>query len=78
MTVNDIQLLEAFLAAPNKVLSREQLLDRSRQDGGNVTDRAIDTQIVRIRKKLGPGSGGLIKAIRGIGYMFTASPKIVE
>ncbi len=69
LTVKEIRLLEVFIAAPNQVLSREQLLDRSRQDGGNVTDRAIDTQIVRIRKKLGAGADDLIQSVRGAGYI---------
>ena len=76
-TIKEIRLLEAFLDSPNQVLTREQLLDRSRQDGVNVTDRAIDTQIVRIRKKLGEGAEQTIQSIRGAGYMFSGAVEFV-
>ena len=77
LTVKEFKLLEAFVSSPNRVLSREQLLDYSRSDGFNVTDRAIDTQIVRLRKKLGAESEDLIQSIRGAGYMFTAKVDIL-
>jgi DNA-binding response OmpR family regulator len=73
LTVKEFRLLEIFVSFPNEVLSRDQLLDRSRMDGFSVTDRAIDTQIVRIRKKLGAGADGSpIQAVRGAGYIFNA------
>lgn len=74
LTVKEFRLLEAFVNAPNIVLTREQLLDKSRLHDFNVTDRAIDTQIARIRKKLGEeAENGLIQAVRGAGYIFSAN-----
>ena len=78
LTVKEFKLLEAFVTAPHRVLSREQLLDLSRSEGFNVTDRAIDTQIVRLRKKLGSESDDLIQSVRGAGYMFTADVSVTE
>jgi DNA-binding response OmpR family regulator len=73
LTVKEFRLLEAFISSPNIVLTREQLLDKSRLHDFNVTDRAIDTQIARIRKKLGEeAESGLIQAVRGAGYVFNA------
>ena len=75
LTVKEFRLLEVFVNAPNIVLSREQLLDKSRLHDLNVTDRAIDTQIARIRKKLSEDAeDGLIQSIRGAGYMFSGQP----
>lgn len=74
LTVKEFRLLESFALCPNQVLSREQLLDKSRENDMNVTDRAIDTQIVRIRKKIGDNGADpqIIQAVRGIGYIFIA------
>ncbi len=77
LTIKEIRLLEAFLATPRRVLSREQLLDFSRSHIVNVTDRAIDTQIVRIRKKLGTGADEAIQAVRGAGYILTVDVEIL-
>ena len=71
LTLKEFKLLEVFALSPGQILTREQLLDRSRDNDFNVTDRAIDTQIVRLRKKLEmPGQAmPLIQAVRGVGYM---------
>jgi DNA-binding response OmpR family regulator len=74
LTVMEFRLLEALAQSPNRVLSREQLLQAARQDNPDVYDRAIDVQITRIRKKIGDHCEGddLIRTVRGAGYMFTA------
>ncbi len=66
ITPMEFRLLEALVHAPNRVLSREQLLDRARAGDFDVSDRVIDIQIARIRKKL--GGGALIQTVRGVGY----------
>ena len=48
----------AFLAAPQRVLSRDQLLDLSRLHNDEVYDRSIDVQVGRLRKKLEPDGRG--------------------
>jgi DNA-binding response OmpR family regulator len=80
ITNSEFNLLVAFLAAPKRVLSREQLLDLSRLHNDEVYDRAIDVQIGRIRRKMeqvGAG-GGLIRTERGAGYVFTAEVEAVR
>lgn len=71
LSVKEFRLLEALVLSPNRVLSREQLLDMARADDYSVTDRAIDVQILRIRRKLKDKAGAaeIIRSIRGAGYM---------
>lgn len=74
LTVKEFRLLDVLVRASGRVLSREQILDMARQDDINVTDRAIDTQITRIRKKIGDDAAHptMIQSIRGVGYAFVA------
>jgi two-component system OmpR family response regulator len=74
LTNNEFNLLAAFLAAPQRILSREQLLDLSRLHNDEVYDRAVDVQVGRLRKKIEPPGTGehLIRTERGAGYVFTA------
>ncbi|MDE1152443.1 MAG: response regulator transcription factor [Micavibrio sp.] len=80
LTTMEFRLLEALVAANNQVLTREQLLDKARADNLNVSDRAIDIQIARIRKKIGDDSKDptIIKTIRGVGYMLTCDPEELD
>lgn len=75
LTAMEYRLLEAFAGAPNRVLSREQLLDRARADNLNVSDRAVDIQIARLRKKIGddPKSPAIIRTVRGVGYALSCA-----
>jgi two-component system phosphate regulon response regulator OmpR len=73
ITSGEFELLEALLLAPNRVLSREQLFELTRDGEFDSYDRAIDIQIGRIRKKLGPEGLNIIKTVRGAGYMFSPS-----
>ena len=79
LTNSEFNLLAAFLAAPQRVLSRDQLLGRSRLHNDEVYDRSIDVQVGRLRKKIQPeGKADLIKTERGAGYVFTATVDIVR
>jgi len=79
ITNSEFNLLVAFLAAPNCVLSREQLLDSSRLHNDEVYDRSIDVQIGRLRKKLeAEGGGTLIRTERGAGYMLVADVQMIR
>jgi two-component system, OmpR family, response regulator len=80
LTNNEFNLLAAFLAAPQRVLSRDQLLGLSRLHNDEVYDRSIDVQVGRLRKKIQPGKGAaeLIRTERGAGYVFTAAVEIVR
>jgi len=74
LTNGEFSLLEAFCAAPQRVLSREQLLDLSRLHNAEVYDRSIDVQILRLRRKIenDPSQPEYIKTERGAGYIFDA------
>ena len=80
LTNNEFNLLAAFLASPQRVLSRDQLLGLSRLHNDEVYDRSIDVQIGRLRKKVQPGRDSLelIRTERGAGYVFTAPVEIVR
>jgi DNA-binding response OmpR family regulator len=80
LTNSEFNLLAAFLAAPQCVLSRDQLLGRSRLHNDEVYDRSIDTQVGRLRKKLAPqdAKADLIRTERGAGYAFSAAVEIVR
>ena len=68
----EFSLLQAFCTAQGRVLSREQLLDATRLHGGEVYDRSIDVQILRVRRKIEstPSVPRYIKTERGAGYRF--------
>jgi two-component system OmpR family response regulator len=64
-------ILNAFLDAPQRPLSREHLLQATRVHE-DIFDRAIDVQVLRLRRKLNsdPGASGIIQTERGVGYVF--------
>ncbi|MEQ1647012.1 MAG: response regulator transcription factor [Hyphomicrobiaceae bacterium] len=72
LSAGEYDLLIAFLEAPQRVLSREQLLETARNRPAQAFDRSIDIQVSRLRRKLGSAddNDGLIKTVRGAGYMF--------
>jgi DNA-binding response OmpR family regulator len=80
LTNNEFNLLAAFLASPQRVLSRDQLLGLSRLHNDEVYDRSIDVQVGRLRKKLEPKGGKtkLIRTERGAGYVFVAAVETVR
>ncbi len=59
---------------PRRALSRDALLDLVGGDGAELLDRAIDTLVSRLRRKIeaDPEKPALIKTVRGAGYMFAA------
>jgi DNA-binding response OmpR family regulator len=79
LTKAEFTLLTAFVKRPQKVLSRDQLLELSRTDGGEVFDRSIDVLILRLRRKIetNPSEPQLIKTERGAGYIFDAKVRSV-
>jgi two-component system, OmpR family, response regulator len=73
----EFSLLRAFVEHPQRVLTRDQLLDFARGPDSDAYDRAIDVQISRLRRKLDDGGGSeLIRTVRNEGYLFT--PKVVR
>jgi len=69
LTDAEFRVLTAFLDRPQRVLSRDQLLDAAKGQDADIFDRAIDVTVSRLRRKLGPGDP--IRTIRNEGYMFT-------
>ena len=68
----EFSLLVVLLGAPNRILSRDQLLDLSRLHNDEVYNRSIDVQILRLRRKIekDPGEPRYIRTERGAGYVF--------
>lgn len=79
LTIGEFRLLEALLLSANRALNREHLFEVTREGTFDAYDRAIDIQIARIRKKLGddPRTPGLIKTVRGIGYMYCGDTQAI-
>lgn len=73
LTGGEFDLLHCFVAHPQRVLNRDQLLDWTRGRSAGPFDRAIDVQLSRLRRKLAlaPGGDAVIKTVRGGGYQFT-------
>ncbi len=73
LSTGEYDLLIVLVERPQRVLSRDQLLDLARGRSTAALDRSIDTQISRLRKKLelDPGDPKIIKTVWGGGYMFT-------
>jgi len=75
LSTGEFRLLRAFVERPQRVLSREQLLDYAFDNDGDVFDRAVDVQVSRLRKKLErQGSLEIIRTVRGEGYLFAVKP----
>ncbi|NWG73312.1 MAG: response regulator [Rubrivivax sp.] len=73
MTAMEYDLIRVFLANPNRVLSRDQLLQHTRNREWEPFDRSIDIRIGRLRRKVEPepqGEPRCIRTVRNGGYMF--------
>jgi DNA-binding response OmpR family regulator len=72
LMTSEFNLLKAFIDHPNRVLSRERLLDLANARDPDAFDRAIDVRITRIRKKIEPDPAHprIIRTVRGAGYMY--------
>jgi DNA-binding response OmpR family regulator len=66
----EFNLLAALLATGNRVVSRDQLIEMSRRYDNEVYDRAIDVQVLRLRRKIeaNPAEPQIIVTERGVGY----------
>jgi two-component system, OmpR family, response regulator len=73
LTDAEFRVLTAFLDRPQRVLSRDTLIELAKGTDADVFDRAIDVTISRLRKKLGPGDP--IRTIRNEGYMLALRPE---
>ena len=76
LTSMEFDLMRAFAANPNRVLSRDQILNTTQNRDWDPYDRSVDIRIARLRKKVEPDpeKPQVIKTVRGGGYLF--SPKL--
>jgi len=74
LSSGEFNLLKAFVEHPNRVLSRDQLLDYTHANDTPAFDRSVDVRVGRVRKKIeiDPQNPKFIKTIRNGGYMFAA------
>ena len=72
LTAMEFDLLKAFLGHPNQVLTRDQLLNMTRDRDWEPFDRSIDIRITRLRRKIerDPENPRVIQTVRGAGYMY--------
>lgn len=75
LTSAEFELLRTFVQHPGRVLSRDQLMDLAKGRDWAAYDRTVDTQVMRLRRKIetDPANPGLIKTVRGAGYLFAAT-----
>lgn len=69
LTFSEFEILKLLISHPGRVFSRLQIMKAARNDDYIVTERAMDVQIVNLRKKLKEG-GKCIRTVRGVGYKF--------
>jgi DNA-binding response OmpR family regulator len=73
LTAMEFDLLKVFIVNPNRVLTRDQLLQNTRNREWEPFDRSIDIRIGRLRRKIEPQPAGeprFIRTVRNAGYMF--------
>ena len=75
LSSGEFDLLAAFVEFPQRVLTRDQLLDIAHGRSASVLDRSIDVQVSRLRRKIERDAADpeIIKTVRGGGYLFTPS-----
>ncbi len=75
----EFSLMVVLLGAPHRILSRDQILDMSRLHGDDVYNRSVNTQILRLRRKLEavPAKPRYICTERGAGYVFSVPVEII-
>jgi two-component system phosphate regulon response regulator OmpR len=75
LTAGEFDLLRAFATNPNRVLGRDRLMTLVKGEDWAAFDRAVDAQVVRLRKKIeaDPSNPTLIKTVRGAGYVFATA-----
>lgn len=70
----EFKLLHFLMKHPERVHSRQQLLDRVWGDHVFIEERTVDVHVKRLREALGPAAGALVETVRGAGYRITALP----
>ena len=78
LTFVEYNLLETLVKAPDRIFSREQLLEKTKSSSSDVFDRSIDVAILRLRRKIEPTPKHprYILTERGVGYYFSGPVKV--
>ena len=72
LTTTEYDLLDIFVNSPQRVLSREHLMERLTGKAWHPSDRIVDNHVAQLRKKIEQNDDAeWIKTVRGAGYMFT-------
>ena len=75
LSVTEFALLAALMGMPDKVYTRDELVERAYGVGHAITDRTIDSHVRRIRKKLADaGAADPIETVYGLGYRLRTEP----
>ncbi|WP_308639700.1 response regulator transcription factor [Paenibacillus silvisoli] len=78
LTITEYKLLEYFISHKNQLLTREQIFDRIWGFNSSTSQTAVDVYVHYLRKKLMKHrAGGLIRTVRGVGYMMGGGEAIV-
>ena len=79
LTNREFNLLAALVSAPQRILTRDQLLEASRVYDNEVYDRSIDVQVLRLRRKIeeDPSQPRFIVTERGVGYTFNSPVEVL-
>lgn len=77
LTTTEFNLLEVFVKCPQRVLTRDNIMDMLKGRDWSAFDRSIDSAVARLRKKIAadPDNSCFIKTVHGVGYVFTADVK---
>ncbi len=78
ITAMEFDLLQVFLQNPDRVLTRDRLLDLAHNRDNDPFDRSIDVRITRIRKKIehNPSKPQTLRTVRGAGYIYTPGKRM--
>ena len=72
LTTTEFEILDLFMRSPGRIVSRDEITNLLFDREATPYDRFLDVHISRLRKKLESG-GSVIRAVRGVGYVFAAA-----
>lgn len=77
VTAAEFDVLEVLMRAAGRVVSRDELAAALYQREATPFERSLDVHVCHLRKKLAEGSRGLIRTVRGVGYLFSPGPELL-